>query len=103
MRLDDMEVPKMNTAKRRAVPIGWLEGRATAAVTCGAVGLFMFNIVLGPIAIALGASALRRDETGRLGRLAALLGIVLGVADLVVLAVLVAMNIHDGTFGWHLR
>jgi hypothetical protein len=93
----------MNTAKRRAIPVAWLEGRATAAVTCGAVGLFMFNIVLGPIAIALGASALRRDQTGRLGRLAALLGIVLGVADLVVLAVLVAMNIDDGTFTWRLR
>jgi hypothetical protein len=89
----------VNTVKRRAV--ARLDDRAAAALLCGAVGLFVFNVVLGPIAIGLGVVAARRGPTGRLDRGAALLGIGLGVADLVVFAVLVAGKIHGGTFSWN--
>ncbi len=78
-----------------------LDGRAVAALTFGAVGLLLFNIVFGPLAIVLGVMA-RRGSSGRLGRAAGRVGIVLGVADLVVLAVLVATHVHGGTFTWHL-
>jgi membrane-associated protease RseP (regulator of RpoE activity) len=79
-----------------------LEGRATAALACGVVGLFLFNIVFGPIAIVLGFMAARRYVRGTLGWVAGLIGIALGVADLVVLAVLLAGRIHGGTIGLRL-
>jgi hypothetical protein len=82
-----------------------LDGRAVASLTIGAVGLFLFNIVFGPIAIGLGivaTLAARGTESGRRNRAAGAIGIVLGVADLVVLALLVAARVHGGTFVWHL-
>jgi hypothetical protein len=65
------------------------DGMAVAAFVLGLVGLLVMNIVLGPAAVVLAALALRRGTTRR-GR--ALLGLALGVADLVVLAVLVTVN-----------
>jgi len=60
-------------------------GMAVVSFVSGLVGLLFANVVLGPLAIALGITALRR-RTSRRGR--ALLGLALGVADLVVFAVL---------------
>ena len=68
---------------------------AVASFVLGLLGLLFFNIALGPLALALGGVSLARG-TGRRGR--ALLGIALGAADLVVLAVLVGM--HRGGFSW---
>ncbi|QIP84524.1 DUF4190 domain-containing protein [Streptomyces sp. Tu 2975] len=70
------------------------DGMAVAAFVLGLVGLLVMNIVLGPTAVVLAALALRRG-TVRRGR--ALLGLALGIADLVVLAVLVTVN---GTVVW---
>ncbi|MGN9794727.1 hypothetical protein ACTMTU_26995 [Streptomyces sp. OZ13] len=70
------------------------DGMAVAAFVLGLVGLLVMNIVLGPTAVVLAALALRRG-TVRRGR--ALVGLALGVADLVVLAVLVTVN---GTVVW---
>ncbi|WP_336318597.1 hypothetical protein [Streptomyces lavendofoliae] len=70
------------------------DGMAVAAFVLGLVGLLVMNILLGPVAIGLAVLALRRG-TARRGR--ALLGLGLGVADLVVLAALVTL---DGTVSW---
>ncbi|GGU44099.1 DUF4190 domain-containing protein [Streptomyces lavendofoliae] len=70
------------------------DGMAVAAFVLGLVGLLVMNILLGPVAIGLAVLALRRG-TARRGR--ALLGLGLGVADLVVLATLVTL---DGTVSW---
>ncbi|MFI7387109.1 hypothetical protein [Streptomyces sp. NPDC049813] len=70
------------------------DGMAVASFVLGLVGLLVLNVFLGPIAIILAGLALWRG-TGRRGR--ALLGLGLGVADLVVLATLVAA---DGTLSW---
>lgn len=70
------------------------DGMAVAAFVLGLTGLLVMNIVLGPIAIVLASIALLRG-TARRGR--ALLGLGLGAADLVVLAVLVTAN---GTVVW---
>ncbi|CAL9537334.1 hypothetical protein SUDANB37_04180 [Streptomyces sp. enrichment culture] len=72
------------------------DGMAVAAFVLGLVGLLVFNILLGPMAICLAVLALRR---GTRRRARALLGLALGVADLAVLAVLVALN---GTVSWNL-
>ncbi|WP_261993891.1 hypothetical protein [Streptomyces sp. t39] len=65
------------------------DGMAVAAFVLGLTGLLVMNIVLGPIAIVLATLALLR---GTARRRRALLGLGLGVADLVVLAVLVTAN-----------
>ncbi|WP_328863012.1 DUF4190 domain-containing protein [Streptomyces sp. NBC_00306] len=69
---------------------------AAASFILGLVGLLVFNLFLGPAAIVLGLLALRRGTTHR-NR--AYLGITLGVADLVVLALLTAA---DNTVTWHI-
>ncbi|UXY39336.1 DUF4190 domain-containing protein [Streptomyces albidocamelliae] len=70
------------------------EGMAVASFVLGLVGLLVLNIVLGPIAIVLAVIALRRDTPRRFR---AWLGLGLGVADLVVLALLAA---GQGTASW---
>ncbi len=94
----------MNLAKRR---LEWragarsLDDRAAAALALGAIGLFIFNIVLGPIAIVLGAAAAAGHRAGKADRVTGLVGVALGVADLVVLAVL-TINQMRGGLSWPL-
>jgi hypothetical protein len=86
----------MDVAKRAR-----LDDRVTASLILGATGLFFFNIVLGPTAIALGAITARRHGSGTPSRNAGLIGVALGVADLIVLAGLMAAQIHHGGLVWH--
>ncbi|MFH8880915.1 hypothetical protein [Streptomyces californicus] len=72
------------------------DGLAVASFVLGLVGLLVFNLVLGPMAIVMALLSLVR-RTRRPAR--ACLGLALGVADLVVLAVLVTAN---GTVAWNL-
>ncbi|ALV33374.1 hypothetical protein [Streptomyces sp. CdTB01] len=72
------------------------DGMAVASFILGLVGLLVLNVFLGPIAIALAGAALWRG-TKRRGR--AFLGMSLGVADLVVLAVAMEMS---NTVSWSL-
>uniref|UniRef100_A0AAU3GS20 DUF4190 domain-containing protein n=1 Tax=Streptomyces sp. NBC_01401 TaxID=2903854 RepID=A0AAU3GS20_9ACTN len=72
------------------------DGLAVASFVLGLLGLLVMNILLGPVAIVMALIALARS-TARRGR--ALLGLALGFADLVVLAVLVTGN---GTVSWSL-
>ncbi|MDF0375601.1 MULTISPECIES: DUF4190 domain-containing protein [Streptomyces] len=72
------------------------DGLAVASFVLGLLGLLVMNILLGPVAVVMAVIALAR-RTSRRGR--ALLGLALGVADLVVLAVLVTVN---GTVSWGL-
>ncbi|GAB1327434.1 DUF4190 domain-containing protein [Streptomyces sennicomposti] len=70
------------------------DGAAVASFVLGLLGLLVLNVVLGPIAIGLAAVALWHG-THRRGR--ALLGLGLGIADLVVL---VAFMQVDHTVSW---
>ncbi|WP_399889316.1 DUF4190 domain-containing protein [Streptomyces sp. BBFR51] len=72
------------------------DGMAVASFVLGLLGLLVLNVFLGPIAIVLAAVALWRG-TARRGR--ALLGLGLGVADLLVL---VAVMSADSTMSWSL-
>jgi hypothetical protein len=70
------------------------DGMAVASFLLGLPGLLVLNLVLGPAAIVLALTALARGTTRR-GR--ALLGFVLGVADLVVM---VALTVADHGVIW---
>lgn len=72
------------------------DGMAVASFILGLLGLLVMNLFLGPLAVVLAGLALRRG-TARRGR--AFLGLALGLADLVVLAVLVGA---DSTVSWSL-
>ncbi|WP_335937518.1 DUF4190 domain-containing protein [Streptomyces sp. PTD5-9] len=71
------------------------DGLAVASFVLGLIGLLVMNVLLGPAAIVMAVLALVRS-TSRPGR--ALLGLALGIADLVVLAVLVT---GSGTVSWN--
>ncbi|MEU3985070.1 DUF4190 domain-containing protein [Streptomyces sp. NPDC026672] len=70
------------------------DGMAVASFVLGLLGLLVLNLFLGPFAMVLAGVALRRGTT-RPGR--ALLGLTLGVADLVVLLAFVQA---DHTVSW---
>ncbi|WP_327260515.1 DUF4190 domain-containing protein [Streptomyces sp. NBC_01232] len=72
------------------------DAMAVTGFVLGLVGLLVMNLILGPVAVVLGALALRR-HTSRPGR--ARLGIALGLADVLVLVCLVTA---DGTWSWGL-
>ncbi|WP_055529984.1 hypothetical protein [Streptomyces graminilatus] len=77
----------------RAVPRD-ADGMAVASFVLGLLGLLVLNVFLGPVAITLALVALWRG-TERPGR--ALLGLGLGVADLVVLVTVLQL---DSTVSW---
>jgi hypothetical protein len=71
---------------------------AAVSFVSGLVGLLVANLVLGPLAVVLGLIGLRVDS-GRRGR--AVLGIVLGIADIAVFVLLAAhAGSHHGSLSW---
>ncbi|WP_327184194.1 DUF4190 domain-containing protein [Streptomyces sp. NBC_01334] len=75
-------------------------GLAIASLCCGIVGLFILNIVLGPLAIVFGAVA-RRQAAVRNGIGMAKAGIILGIVDVVLWIVLLAVAANNGGFSWY--
>jgi hypothetical protein len=87
------------TITRRAGRPG--TGRAWTGVLLGAVGLFILNVVFGPVAIGLGITSLRRGARARAAWMTGMASIALGVADLAVLAVLIGSSLGHGGLVWH--
>jgi predicted lipid-binding transport protein (Tim44 family) len=76
----------------KAIPV------AAVSFVSGLVGLLVANLVLGPLAIILGVIGLRVDSARRAR---AVLGIVLGVADIAVFVLLAAhAGSHHGSLSW---
>ncbi|MFV0137726.1 DUF4190 domain-containing protein [Streptomyces sp. HMX87] len=71
-------------------------GLAVASLVCGVIGVFVFSVILGPIAIVLGVLGLRQAPA-KGGSGLAKAGVVLGVVALVLYAVLLAV----GGFSWY--
>ena len=72
---------------------------AAVSFVSGLVGLLVANLVLGPLAIVLGAIGLRADKNRRVR---AVLGILLGVADIAVFLFLAAHSgAHHGSVSWN--
>lgn len=78
---------------------------AAVSVLLGAVGLVIFNLIFGPLAIGLAVAAFRRQAgPGRhpaSARAGAWAGLALGAADLIVLVVLIAVPLAHGAVTWH--
>jgi hypothetical protein len=75
-------------------------GVAVAAMVCGIVGVFIFNVVLGPLAVIFGGVGLRNANRGAGRRGAATAGLVLGIVDIVLLIVVIAAA-SGHSFSWH--
>jgi len=75
-------------------------GLATAALVCGIVGIFVFEVVLGPLAIIFGAVALGRANRGAAGRGQAIAGLILGIVDVALFVLLLALVRTHGGY-WH--
>lgn len=72
---------------------------AAVSFVSGLVGLLVANLVLGPLAIVLGAIGLRAEKDRRVR---ATLGILLGVADIAVFLFLAAhSSAHHGSLNWN--
>jgi len=77
-------------------------GLAIAGLVCGIIGLFLFNVVLGPLAIIFGGIGWSKANKGARGRGMAIAAVVLGVIDLVIFVVLLAVAANNGgAFSWH--
>ncbi|WP_432080953.1 DUF4190 domain-containing protein [Streptomyces sp. WAC 04229] len=75
-------------------------GLAVAGLSCGVVGIFILNIVLGPLAIVFGAVGLRQaGAKGGAGMAKA--AIALGIVDIVLFIVLMAVAASSGGFSWY--
>ncbi|MFJ6727494.1 MULTISPECIES: DUF4190 domain-containing protein [unclassified Streptomyces] len=75
-------------------------GLAIASLCCGIIGLFLLNIVLGPLAIVFGVVA-RRQAGVKSGAGMAKAGIVLGVVDVVLWVLLMVIAASNGGFSWY--
>lgn len=78
-------------------------GLAIAGLVCGIVGLALFNIVLGPLAIIFGGVGWKRANNGAKHRGMAIAAVILGVIDLIILGVLLAVVAKNGggSVYWH--
>ena len=74
-------------------------GMAIAGLVCGIVGLIVFAIVLGPLAIIFGGIGLSRANHGAEHRTMSVWAIALGILDIVLWVVILAVaSQHGGLF-----
>ena len=72
-------------------------GMAIAGLVCGIVGLFVFAVVLGVLAIVFGAIGRSRARAGAGGATMATWAIGLGVVDIVLWIVLISVATRNGS------
>jgi hypothetical protein len=75
-------------------------GLAIAALVCGLVGLLIANVILGPLAIIFGAVAWSKANSGAPRKGMAVAGTILGVVDIALFALILAVSAHHGGY-WH--
>lgn len=79
---------------------GRSNGFAITGLVCGIVGIFILQVILGPLAIIFGAIGLHRANRGAKGRGMAWSGLILGIIDVVLIIVLLAVA-RNHSFSWH--
>jgi hypothetical protein len=71
-------------------------GLAIASLVCGIVGLLVFGVVLGPLAVIFGSVGLSRANRGASGKGMAIAGLVMGSIATVVAIALIALAASGG-------
>jgi hypothetical protein len=74
---------------------------AIAGLCCGVVGVFVASIILGPLAIIFGGVGLSHANHGAAHRTMSMWAIALGVLDVVLFVVLIAVARTHGGFYVH--
>ena len=76
-------------------PVKKGNGLAVASLVCGLVGLLLFGVILGPLAIIFGAIGLgHANKNEGVGKGLAIAGLILGCLDLMFFFVVIAMLSH---------
>ncbi|CAM5307585.1 hypothetical protein GCM10010329_60320 [Streptomyces spiroverticillatus] len=73
-------------------------GLAVAGLVCGVVGIFIANLILGPLAIIFGAVGLKRPGGTGMAKAA----IILGIVDIVLFFVVMLAFSSGGGFSWRI-
>ncbi|HEV7205544.1 MAG TPA: DUF4190 domain-containing protein [Jatrophihabitans sp.] len=71
-------------------------GMAIAGLVCGIIGLIVFGIILGPLALIFGGIGLNRANKGASGKGMAIAGVVLGAIDTVLAIIFIAVVANRG-------
>jgi len=71
-------------------------GLAIASLVCGIIGLLIFGVILGPLAVIFGAIALQRAKRGASGKGMAIAGLVLGLIATILAIILIAVITSHG-------
>lgn len=78
-------------------------GLAIAGLVVSIVGIFVFNIILGPLGIIFGGIGWSRANNGASGKGMAIAAVVIGVVDVLLFIGLVAVAASNhGHFVWHI-
>ncbi|MET9801960.1 DUF4190 domain-containing protein [Streptomyces sp. NPDC006368] len=75
-------------------------GLAIAGLVCGVVGVLVFSVILGPLAIIFGVLG-RKQAPAKGGAGMAKAAIILGVVDLVIFAIMMFVAASNGGFAWY--
>lgn len=75
-------------------------GLAVAGLVCGIVGIFLFNVILGPLAIIFGSVGLSRARQGAPHRTMSVWAIALGIVALVLFVIVIAVS-SNHHFSYH--
>ncbi|WP_034262526.1 DUF4190 domain-containing protein [Actinospica robiniae] len=75
-------------------------GLAVAGLVCGIIGVFLFDFILGPLALIFGGVGLRNANHGAGHRGMALAAVILGIVDIVLFVVIIAAASHHSA-SWH--
>jgi hypothetical protein len=79
---------------------GATNGWAVAGLVCGIVGIFVANVILGPLAIIFGAVAWSRANHDGSPRGMSIASVILGIVDIALFGLLLALVSHHGGY-WH--
>ena len=73
-------------------------GLAIAGLVCGIVGVLIFAIILGPLAIIFGGVGMSRANKGASGKGMAIAAVVLGIIDIVLWVIVLALRSNSNGF-----
>ncbi len=92
----------METTTPAVVTPSRTNGFAVAGLILAIVGIFVFDIILGPLGIIFGALGWSRANRGDSGKGIAIAAVVVGVIDVLLFVVLVAFVATHHHFTWHI-